>query len=76
MGSPVSKAGYETFMNDEGGTDLYMTMIMPVKNKGLDKTRRNRQMQKYLGTTDTKNKQIAQDDRALQSNGYTISGGF
>ena len=76
MGAPVSNAGYETFMNDEGGTDLYMTMIMPVKNKGLDKTRRNRQMQKDLGTTDTKNKQIAQDDRALQSDGYTISGGF
>lgn len=78
MQSATRNAGYMPMYDENGNPFINLTLIKPVKNKGVDKTIRNRRYQKNLGTTDTKNAQITLDDIALQSlgYGYDISGGF
>ena len=78
MQSATRNAGYMPMYDENGNPFINLTLIKPVKNKGVDKTIRNRRYQKNLGTTDTKNAQITLDDIALQSPGYgyDISGGF
>lgn len=74
----AAETGYNPMIDENGNPFINLTLIKSVKNKGIDKTRRNRRYQKNLGTTDTKNAQIMQDDVALQGGGYDydISGGF
>ena len=78
MQSATRNAGYIPMYDENGNPFINLTLIKPVKNKGVDKTRRNRRYQKNLGTNDTKNAQITLDDIALQQPdyGYDISGGF
>lgn len=78
MQSATRNAGYVPMYDENGNPFINLTLIKPVKNKGVDKTRRNRRYQKNLGTSDTKNAQIILDDMALQQldYGYDISGGF
>ena len=78
MQSATRNAGYTPMYDENGNPFINLTLIKPVKNKGVDKTRRNRRYQKNLGTSDTKNAQITLDDIALQQPdyGYDISGGF
>ena len=78
MQTATRNAGYTPMYDENGNPYINLTLIKPVKNKGVDKTIRNRKYQKNLGTTDTKNAQITLDDIALQAPdyGYTISGGF